>query len=225
MKKMIYKGFLIIAVALLLTSCITDDKIEADPHPLIEDVTSTLVDAAIDMTVEKIKNKMNEPKYVAAAVTEECTQNCAEKLKDGTITKVPVTLKQLRNADSGVFYIGDKNEEGKREEIEVKFLLIDSPDFESKQAYSIEAKERSGQLLKNAEEIFLTTDIGVKYDKYGMILCYVWADNISVQETLLSEGLVRIAYAPNMKYLAEYEAAESIAKEKGVGIWSNDTDK
>nr|WP_281250291.1 thermonuclease family protein [Virgibacillus proomii] len=37
-------------------------------------------------------------------------------------------------------------------------------------------------------------DVGELKDKYGRLLAYVYVDGKSVQETLLKEGLPRVAY-------------------------------
>lgn len=62
------------------------------------------------------------------------------------------------------------------------------------------------------------------------MLAYVYADGKSVQETLLKEGLARVAYVyePNTKYLDTYKKDEQVAKDKDLKIWSKDgyaTDK
>lgn len=59
-------------------------------------------------------------------------------------------------------------------------------------------------------------------DKYGRSLNYVIVDDILLQEILVREGLARIGYVypPNTRHLEKLEAAESLAKQDGIGIWS-----
>ncbi|MED3554246.1 thermonuclease family protein [Cytobacillus praedii] len=67
-------------------------------------------------------------------------------------------------------------------------------------------------------------DLGDRVDKYGRLLAYVYMDGESVQEKLVEEGLARVAYVypPNTRYLTEFEKAQQNAKDKNIGIWSNE---
>lgn len=111
------------------------------------------------------------------------------------------------------------------EEKNVRYLLIDTPETNhprlGKQPFGQEAKERNRELV-NSGELTIEFDVGERVDKYGRLLAYVYVDGKSVQETLLKEGLARVAYVypPNTRYLDEFRAAEKIAKDKKIGIWS-----
>lgn len=58
-------------------------------------------------------------------------------------------------------------------------------------------------------------------DKYGRYLVHVFIDGQSIQEKLLLEGLVRVAYLYNeYNYIDMYRTAEQIAKDDRLNIWS-----
>ncbi|EPH81105.1 hypothetical protein D927_01501, partial [Enterococcus faecalis 02-MB-BW-10] len=50
----------------------------------------------------------------------------------------------------------------------------------------------------------------------------IFVDGMLLQETLVREGLARVAYVkkPNTKYLLELEEAQEKAKNESLGIWS-----
>ncbi|EPD52036.1 hypothetical protein HMPREF1210_01388 [Paenisporosarcina sp. HGH0030] len=106
----------------------------------------------------------------------------------------------------------------------VRYLLIDTPEVRHQtlgnQPFGDEASERNEQLLKNVA-VSLKFDEGDRYDDYERLLAYVYADGQSVQETLLSEGLARVAYVfpPNDRYVDAYKEAEAIARKNNLGVW------
>ncbi|MDQ8058359.1 thermonuclease family protein [Bacillus velezensis] len=115
----------------------------------------------------------------------------------------------------------------------VRYLLIDTPETKKPnscvQPYGEDASARNKQLV-NKGKLQLEFDKGDRTDKYGRMLAYVYADGKSVQETLLKEGLARVAYVyePNTKYLDTYKKDEQAAKDKDLKIWSKNgyaTDK
>jgi micrococcal nuclease len=138
--------------------------------------------------------------------------------KEGTTDQIPVKLVSTTDGDTiRVMYKG-VNEP-------VRYLLIDTPETNhprlGKQPFGTEAKERNRALV-NSGNLTLEFDIGEKRDKYGRLLAYVYVDGKSVQETLISEGLARVAYVypPNTRYLTPYEEAQQVAKSKKLGFWA-----
>ena len=136
----------------------------------------------------------------------------------GTTAQVPVKLVKTIDGDTiKVLYNG--------QEINVRYLLIDTPETShprlGKQPFGEEAKERNRQLV-NSGALTLEFDIGERIDKYDRLLAYVYVDGKSVQETLLAEGLARVAYVypPNTRHLTPFEEVQAGAKKKGLGIWS-----
>lgn len=114
--------------------------------------------------------------------------------------------------------------EGKEQN--VRYLLVDTPETNhprlGKQPFGKEAKERNRELLQKSAHVEIEFDIGERYDKYGRLLAYVYADGESVQKILLEEGLARVAYVypPNTRHLDDYEKSQNKAKKAGVGIWT-----
>ena len=115
---------------------------------------------------------------------------------------------------------------GKDGSVAVRYLLIDTPEtvdprLKGPQPFGKEASERNQQLLESGN-ITIEFDIGEKVDRYGRLLAYVYVDGISIQETLVSEGLARVAYVypPNTRHLDTYDKAQEKARKAGDGIWS-----
>lgn len=136
----------------------------------------------------------------------------------GTTDKVPVKLVKTIDGDTiKVIYNG--------QEQNVRYLLIDTPETShprlGKQPFGEEAKERNRALV-NSGELTLEFDVGERVDKYGRLLAYVYVGGKSVQQTLIEEGLARVAYVypPNTRHLDPYKEAEQRAKDKKLGIWS-----
>jgi len=131
---------------------------------------------------------------------------------------VPVELVKTIDGDTiKIMY------EGKEQN--VRYLLIDTPETNhprlGKQPFGEKAKERNRELM-NSGKLEIEFDIGGKTDKYARLLAYIYIDGVSVQETLLEEGLARVAYVypPNTRHLDAYKKAEEKAKKAGIGIWT-----
>ncbi|SNZ11621.1 micrococcal nuclease [Terribacillus aidingensis] len=144
----------------------------------------------------------------------------------GTTDKVEVSLIRIVDGDTiKVNYNG--------QEETVRYLLIDTPETKAPnkcvQPYGKNASKRNEELVENGK-LELEFDVGQRKDKYGRLLAYVYADGQSVQETLLKEGLARVAYVypPNTRYLDSYEDAEASAIDAHKAVWQQDgyaTDK
>ncbi|AOV07048.1 thermonuclease family protein [Sporosarcina ureilytica] len=113
--------------------------------------------------------------------------------------------------------------EGKEQN--VRYLLIDTPELDHKQSnhqpFAEEATKRNDELLRSGN-VEIEFDVGDSEDKYGRLLAYVYVDGESVQQTLLEEGLARVAYIyePNTKHLSSFKEAEDKAENDGLGVWS-----
>ncbi|AXF33473.1 endonuclease YokF [Bacillus subtilis] len=107
----------------------------------------------------------------------------------------------------------------------VRYLLIDTPETKKPdscvQPYGEDASKRNKELV-NSGKLQLEFDKGDRRDKYGRLLAYVYVDGKSVQETLLKEGLARVAYVyePNTKYIDQFKKDEQEAKSEKLSIWS-----
>ncbi|KJJ42369.1 endonuclease [Bacillus subtilis] len=107
----------------------------------------------------------------------------------------------------------------------VRYLLIDTPETKKPnscvQPYGEDASKRNKELV-NSGKLQLEFDKGDRRDKYGRLLAYVYVDGKSVEETLLKEGLARVAYVyePNTKYIDQFKKDEQEAKSEKLSIWS-----
>ncbi|OIS59926.1 endonuclease [Bacillus subtilis] len=107
----------------------------------------------------------------------------------------------------------------------VRYLLVDTPETKKPnscvQPYGEDASKRNKELV-NSGKLQLEFDKGDRRDKYGRLLAYVYVDGKSVQETLLKEGLARVAYVyePNTKYIDLFKKDEQEAKSEKLSIWS-----
>lgn len=143
-----------------------------------------------------------------------------KKTNDRTVTEqVPVDLIEVVDGDSIKVRINGEVES-------VRYLLIDTPETNHPnmcvQPYGKEASNRNEELLRSGS-VTLEFD-GPERDKYDRLLAHVYVDGISVQQTLLEEGLARVAYIynPPYKHLDAYYQAEELAKEKRLNIWNKD---
>ncbi|MBQ8472449.1 MAG: thermonuclease family protein [Bacilli bacterium] len=132
-----------------------------------------------------------------------------------------VTLSKCVDGDTAKFKMSDGSIKTAR------FLAIDTPESvhptKEVEAYGKEASDYTCRLLTNAKSIKVEYDkASDKEDKYGRILVWVYADDKMVQETLLSEGLAKVAYLyENYEYTSNLQKIESVAKSKKMGIWSD----
>ena len=113
-----------------------------------------------------------------------------------------------------------------KKDLKVRYLLIDTPETVKKgvdvQKYGPEASNLNGKILSKAKNVEIEFDIYEKEDKYHRALCYVYADDKSVQKQLLEQGLAEIKYVkePDTRYLAEYQRAQNFAKANKKNLWS-----
>lgn len=141
-----------------------------------------------------------------------------EEVQEGHI---PVEL--VRTIDGDTIQV---NYKGKKER--VRYLLIDTPEIDHKnaentEACALEATERNEQLLKSGQVTIEFEDEEAR-DNYDRLLAYIYVDGKSVQETLLEEGYARVAYVydKNSKHLDQFNTAEKRAKDGKNGVWAVD---
>ncbi|WBS14928.1 thermonuclease family protein [Bacillus velezensis] len=182
-------------------------------------------DAKETKTDSQSNNKSNNDKNEKAENASK-KDSSDKKASDNKKKLVDVTLNRTVDGDTiKVNYKGEVKT--------VRYLLVDTPETKKPnscvQPYGEDASARNKQLV-NKGKLQLEFDKGDRTDKYGRMLAYVYADGKSVQETLLKEGLARVAYVyePNTKYLDTYKKDEQAAKDKDLKIWSKNgyaTDK
>ena len=169
-------------------------------------------------TTEDTQEKEDQPEKQQQSEETSGYAHTSKSDKENTAkNQVAVKLSRVVDGDTiKVYYKG-------REE-SVRYLLMDTPESkkpgECVQPYAEKASKRNEQLIQSGK---LTLEFEKsKTDKYGRLLAYVFVDGKSVQETLIKEGLGRVAYIYETpyKYLENYEKAEELAKEKRANIWS-----
>ena len=98
----------------------------------------------------------------------------------------------------------------------------DKPSETGRPAVRARGQGFTKELVEQADRLELEFDIGPNRDKYSRLLAYVYADGKMVQESLLEEGLARVAYIypPNTRYVDKFDDLQRISRDKGLGIWS-----
>ena len=135
-----------------------------------------------------------------------------------------VTLKKCVDGDTARFIMNGK-------EIKARFLAIDTPESVhptiEDEAFGKEASEYTCDLLTKAKEIILEYDPkSSKTDKYDRHLVWVFVDDVLLQEQLISKGYAQIDYVyGNYKYVEQLEAVEEKAKNKKIGVWSENIEE
>jgi micrococcal nuclease len=174
----------------------------------------------LEVKVEETQ-KESEPAKAVVKVPEKVVVKEPVKEKEVPVTGnkklIPVELISPIDGDTiKVKY------EGKEES--VRFLLVDTPETKHPrtgvQPFGPEASKFTSKMISSGQ-VQLEFDIGGR-DKYQRLLAYVYVDGVSVQEELLKAGLARVAYiyAPNTKYVDQYQEIQKVAQQKAIGIWS-----
>ncbi|WP_242309381.1 thermonuclease family protein [Bacillus cereus group sp. BfR-BA-01524] len=137
-------------------------------------------------------------------------------------------LKGLETVKGKVLHIKDGdtidvNVKGQKQT--VRLLLLDSPESVSQKIPPQKMGKEASSFLKkqlDGESVTLVYDQGLKEDKYGRKLAYVFCNGIHINELIAKSGYGIIAYIskPNTTLLPEMLEAEKEAKESMVGVWS-----
>lgn len=107
----------------------------------------------------------------------------------------------------------------------VRLLLVDTPETvhptKPVQPFGKEASDFVKELMPIGKAVQVELDVSER-DKYGRLLAYLYVDGKMVNKLLLEKGFARVAYiyAPNTRYVDEFQAIQKKAQEKGIGIWS-----
>ncbi|WPH48388.1 thermonuclease family protein (plasmid) [Enterococcus faecalis] len=151
---------------------------------------------------------------------QDVTEGVAEDVQQ-VLSNERIPAEFVRHVDGDTTVLRFKGKERK-----VRLLLIDTPETVKPntkvQPYGLDASNKTKELLTSASEISFQYDEGDRKDRYGRTLGYVFVDGVLLQETLVREGLARVAYIkePNTMYLAELKQAQEQAKKQSLGIWS-----
>lgn len=169
---------------------------------------------------ERIDKEKAEKERVAkekeSKEKEKAEKEKAEAAKEGLI---PVDLYRVVDGDTVNVFDDQGNE------LKLRLLLIDTPETvhpnKPVEQFGPEASERLTELVNSGEQLYIEYDTGAKTDNYDRHLVYLYVGDTNVHEVLLEEGLARVGYIyEQQKYLEEFRAAEQIARDQQIGIWS-----
>lgn len=117
----------------------------------------------------------------------------------------------------------------KGKEYSTRFLAIDTPETKHPkkgvEPYGKEASNYTCKRLKEAKMIMLEyDDDSTEEDKYGRKLAWIYVDNSLLQKELIQKGYAKVAYLyGDYKYTSILQQEEKKAKQKKVGLWSEQT--
>lgn len=217
-------GYALLAIVFFILFGMTmpeEELSQEKPNNKVASTESTKEANTKDEVVPKEAKLEKTDKKEATDETHE-KNNDAKNLesKNKSSNKKLETVSLVKSIDGDTIKVKYK---GKEET--VRYLLIDTPETKKPnscvQPYGKDASERNKELVSSGK-LELEFDKGDRTDKYDRLLAYVYVDGKSVQESLLKEGLARVAYVyePNTKYLDQYKEDENSAKSKQLAIWS-----
>lgn len=115
------------------------------------------------------------------------------------------------------------------EEKTIRMIGIDTPETKyatktEDEPYAKEASDYTCNHLKDAKDITLEYDPkSKKEDKYGRSLGWIFIDDKLLQKELVSLGYAKVEYVyDDYLYIDELYKAEDKAKDKKIGIWSEE---
>lgn len=135
--------------------------------------------------------------------------------------KFSVKLDKCIDGDTARFFINGESRT-------VRFLSINAPEIAhddvEEEFYGEESSQYVCKVLKNASSIKLQYDPkSDEVDKYDRVLAWVFVDGELLQHDLVSNGYAQVKYVyDDYLYSNELKELESIAKEKKLGMWSDD---
>ncbi len=121
-------------------------------------------------------------------------------------TETAATVERVIDGDTFVLTTGE----------EVRLIGFNTPE-EERNCYLL-AKERLEGLVQG-KDVRLEPGLEDR-DQYGRLLRYVFVDDVSVTEVMVREGLGYVyVVGEGLKYQAELEEAERLAKQEGGCVW------
>lgn len=123
------------------------------------------------------------------------------------------------DGDTAYFKVGNSSES-------VRFYLINTPEVYKNEPYALYAKEFTKNVLENANEIYLQSDINNLLrdnTESRRILAWLWVDGELFNYVLVRNGLATIKYVLNddVLYLDILKEAQSKAEEEQINIYSS----
>lgn len=102
----------------------------------------------------------------------------------------------------------------------VRLIGMDTPEIGTKSdCFGQEAYKRVNELLQD-QYVRLEKDVS-ETDRYNRLLRYIWKGDELINETLVAQGYARVStYPPDIKYQDRFLAAERVARDANLGLWS-----
>lgn len=227
--------FVIFSTTTILAACNTpteefpSETISSDNSAVLEKVISEMPSSKKEEKntneTEKIKD-IQEDEITEASIEKKEKQSVSLNEKENENKDTPKETQHFIPATAIRIVDGDtievKLSNGNKETL--RLLLVDTPEtvHPSKPVmpFGPEASKYAKETLLN-KGVELYIDVSER-DKYGRLLVYLHVDGIDFNKSLIEKGLARVAYvwAPNTSRADEYFAAQKVAQNKAVGIWS-----
>lgn len=123
------------------------------------------------------------------------------------------------DGDTAYFKVGNSSES-------VRFYLINTPEVYKDEPYALFAKEYTKNVLENAKEIYLQSDVNNLLrdnTESRRILAWLWVDGELFNYVLVRNGLATIKYVLNddVLYLDILQGAQKKAEEEKLNIYSS----
>lgn len=112
----------------------------------------------------------------------------------------------------------------------IRMIGLDTPESNTTrygyvECYGFEATAYLKTLLKDAKELTIEKDPGQgEKDKYDRTLGYVLLGTTNINGKMIADGYAfEYTYDKSYKYQKDYKAAEKLAKDAKLGLWSSST--
>jgi micrococcal nuclease len=107
----------------------------------------------------------------------------------------------------------------------VRYIGINTPETKHPnrgvEYYGKEATEANKRLV-DGKDVELEFDIQ-RWDKYGRLLAYVYAEDMMVNLKLVHDGFAHAStYPPNVRYQDKFLQAEKEARQEAKGLWGEE---
>jgi micrococcal nuclease len=105
----------------------------------------------------------------------------------------------------------------------LRYIGMDTPEIVAPgkpiECFGREAAAKNKELVEG-KTVRLEKDVSER-DKYGRLLRYVWVNDVFVNLELVKAGYaIASTYPPDVRYSAEFVAAEKQAREEKLGLWN-----
>ncbi len=103
----------------------------------------------------------------------------------------------------------------------VRLLGIDAPELNQK-PFGKQSRGALAAIIPPGSTVALEQDVQPR-DKYGRLLAYAWREGRLVNWEVARGGwVVTLTYPPNVQYVEHLQAAVTLARQEGLGLWAID---